>query len=142
MKSHEFREDIDIIISKIIKLPASKQIKDLLKEHITPLLIDELSFLIDKHFFEQKTQINEALLLSIKWVLKEEFVHEFENPTLDKISTKISNPILDKTATNILEKAKKDLFNKEMLFKVIYGLIKHFLLSNDEEIEEKSLEEP
>jgi hypothetical protein len=142
MKSHEFREDIDIIISKIIKHPTSNQIKDLLKEHITPLIIDELSFLIDKHFFEQKSQINEALLLSIKWVLKEEFVHEFENPMLDKISTKISNPILDKTAISILEKAKKDLLNKDMLFKIIYGLIKHFLLSNDEDLEGKSLEEP
>jgi hypothetical protein len=142
MKSHEFREDIDIIISKIIKHPTSNQIKDLLKEHITPLIIDELSFLIDKHFFEQKAQINEALLLSIKWVLKEEFVHEFENPMLDKISTKISNPILDKTAISILEKAKKDLLNKDMLFKIIYGLIKHFLLSNDEDLEGKSLEEP
>ncbi|TFG03388.1 MAG: hypothetical protein EU539_12290 [Promethearchaeota archaeon] len=104
-------------------------------------MIEEFSLFLNKYFSEQKAQINEAILVTIKWVLKEEFVHEFENTTLDKITTKITDPIIDRIATKILENIKEDLMSKDMLFNIISGMVKEFFLRNDEQKELKTLED-
>lgn len=141
MKSHDLREDMENVISKLIKHPSFNQIKDLISEHLLSLMIEEFRLFLNKYFSEQKAQINEAILVTIKWVLKEEFVHEFENTTLDKITTKITDPIIDRIATKILENIKEDLMSKDMLFNIISGMVKEFFLRNDEQKELKTLED-